>query len=265
MNYLKTLILIFLIVLLSACSQNYDGMSPSDDHQEQDSVNLNEGSSPVRKIIYKAELTFYTSNLEEAIVETKALLQNDEWADIESISERSAQFTFRVKTERLDDILKQLNEQYKVTQVNKTATDISLNYQDKSDRIVALEIQRTRLLELYDVASFSDMILIAEQMSNIEAEIMKLEGELNQFDSLVDYSELRVFIYVSVTAEQLGFFQRVFHAFENGVLAVVSILDGLVIAIATVIPIAIVFVPAGYLVYRLIRYFDNRKKPKEPK
>jgi len=158
-----------------------------------------------------------------------------------------------------------LKAEYQVNRVNKTATDISLSYQDKSDRIIALEIQRTRLLELYDEAQLIDLLMINEQLAKIETEIMKLQGELNMFDSLVDYSELKIFIYESVTAERTGFFPRVGMAFENGVLAVVSILDGLVIAIVTILPVAVVFVPAGYGVYRLIRYLDNRKKPKEPK
>ncbi|MDO9629776.1 MAG: DUF4349 domain-containing protein [Acholeplasmataceae bacterium] len=251
---------VFIFFMFGCSSEN---RGPIDNDDDSGIVNLGNGTSPTRKIIYKAELTIFTNRFDDAVDYVSGLLLSDEWFDNETVSERRATFVLRIKTERLDEVLEDIRSSYPVRDYAKSATDVSLAYQDASDKITALQLQKTRLLELYETASLSDMITINTQLSSIEIEIAKLQGTLNQFDSLVDYSVVEIYIYSSAVASRLPFFNRVGLAFENGFLAVVAILDGIVIALATLLPIAIVFVPSGYGIYRLVKYVNKRKKTKK--
>ncbi len=258
----KFSIIIFAILLLLFGCSNNEGV-PNTPSDEDGIVLLDVGTSPIRKIIYKAELTIYTKSLDETIDAIYLLKESDEWFDYESISKRSATFILRIKTERLDDVLTTLKSEHQVSSSQKEARDISLNYQDKSDRIAALVIQRDRLLELYEEATLTEMITINQQLSSIEIQIAQLQGTLNEFDSLADYSEVKIYVHQSSIASKAPFFPRVGLAFENGLRAVVSILDGLVIGIVTLFPIAVVFVPVGYGIFRLNKVIKRRMKSKK--
>lgn len=258
----KFSIIIFAILLLLFGCSNNEGV-PNTPSDEDGIVLLDVGTSPIRKIIYKAELTIYTKSLDETIDAIYLLKESDEWFDYESISKRSATFILRIKTERLDDVLTTLKSEHQVSSSQKEARDISLDYQDKSDRIAALVIQRDRLLELYEEATLTEMITINQQLSSIEIQIAQLQGTLNEFDSLADYSEVKIYVHQSSIASKAPFFPRVGLAFENGLRAVVSILDGLVIGIVTFFPIAVVFVPVGYGIFRLNKVIKRRMKSKK--
>ncbi len=259
---LGTFFFIFLFFLM-ACSSDNEGLW--DDHNnENGEINLANGESPTRKIIYKAQLSIYTTQFDETIEFVRELIESDEWFDSETVSERSATFYLRIKTERLDTVLNNIRANHQVNNYSKVATDVSLAYQDASDKITALQLQQARLLVLYENATLSEMLTINSQLSSIEVQLAQLQGTLNQFDSLVDYSEVRINVYSSAVAGRSPFLNRIGHAFENGYLAVFAILDGLVIAIVTLTPIAIVFVPAGYGVFRLYKYVEKRRKSKKP-
>lgn len=256
-----SIIIFAILLLLFGCSNNEE--VPNTPSDEDGIVLLDVGTSPIRKIIYKAELTIYTKSLDETIDAIYLLKESDEWFDYESISKRSATFILRIKTERLDDVLTTLKSEHQVSSSQKEARDISLDYQDKSDRIAALVIQRDRLLELYEEATLTEMITINQQLSSIEIQIAQLQGTLNEFDSLADYSEVKIYVHQSSIASKAPFFPRVGLAFENGLRAVVSILDGLVIGIVTLFPIAVVFVPVGYGIFRLNKVIKRRMKSKK--
>jgi len=257
-----SIIFLFLLLFIIGCSESREGLH--ENPEEDDGITLLDvGSTPIRKIIYKAELTIYTTSLLQTIDAIYLLKEADEWFDYESISQTSATFILRVKTERLDDVLNTLKTEHNVRSSQKVGRDISLDYQDKTDKIAALVIQRDRLLELYEDATLTEMITINQQLSNIEIQIAQLQGTLNEFDSLVDYSELKIYIYQSTIATRSPFFPRIALAFENGLKAVVNILDGLAIGIVTLLPIAVVFVPAGYGIFKLNKAIKKRIKTKK--
>jgi hypothetical protein len=244
--------------MLIGCSNEDQGVP--DFNEDDDIIQLDVGNSPVRKIIYRAEMNIYTDNLDQTIENIYLLIEDDEWLDYESITDSRATFVIRINTSRLDQVILSIKTQEDVSTSQKNATDISLKYQDTSDKIAALILQRDRLIELYEDASLTDMIIINEQLSSIEILIAQYQGELNEFDSLADYSELKLYIYESKAASRAPFFPRVWMAFENGYKTVFVILDALVIGIITLIPISIVFVPIGFAIYKIRKKVMMKKK-----
>lgn len=263
MKKLKWVIFVFMIVLtLSACSSDMN-FDDNETISENNEIRLTADDVPERKIVYTVNSTYDVSNLTQSITTLKSFLNSDEWFDYEYVRSDRADFKLRIKTDRLDEFTDLLETSFQVRSFTKQGLDVSLQYQDKTNRILSIELQITRLLELYEDASLSEMITINQQLSSLEVEMMRLQGELSVFDSLVDYSEVNVTLYGSRIISRSPFFNRLGNGFINGFKVVVTVLDGLAIAIVSAIPFMLVFGPVGYVGYRLRKKYNLKKKSKE--
>jgi len=250
----KVIFVLFLLLgLLAGCSQ--EGVIQDDDNESETVILADD--IPTRKIIYEVNLSINTVNLDEAIDDLSSRLESDEWFDRESISDTYATFTMRIKTERLDAFIDAIRDDYKVYQFDKTGTDVSLQYQDKSNRILALETQIDRLLELYENASLSDMIVINGQLSTLEVELQRLNGELAVFDSLVDYSEVNITLRGSRLETESPFIARVGQGFISGWNGLMTFFEEFMIILVTVLPFGIL---AGGLGFGLRFYIKRRNR-----
>ncbi|MFU8793479.1 MAG: DUF4349 domain-containing protein [Acholeplasmataceae bacterium] len=260
------LLFIFLSVfLLTGCASDgsLDYESGVPENEAGDTLLIDQ--IPTRKIIYEVDLSIYTKDLEESIHTLKSNVEADEWFDYERIRETQATFKIRIKSDRLDAFIASIGDAFEVSSYSKTGTDISLEYLDITNRIAALQAQYDRLVDLYLNASLNDMITINTRLATIETELLGLQGTLNNFDSLVDYSEVNVSIYQSYVSSRDPFFNRLASAFVTGFNGVVSFFDGLLIVTATLLPFAVVFVPSGYGIYILVKRHQRKKTINKPK
>lgn len=265
MRKIHMLMLVLLLLVLVGCSADQDVIN--DPNENENPAVILADDVPNRKIIYQVTMSINVTNLDEAIDDLSSRLESDEWFDQETITESQAYYVIRIKTDRLDAFIKGIKDDYAINRYEKSGTDISLQYQDKANRILAIEAQIERLNDLYATASLSDMIVINQQLSTLEVELQRLNGEILVFDSLVDYSEVHLTVYGSLIVTESPFFNRLGHAFLTGFSAFVGFLDGLVIVIATVLPFAIVFGGGGlgvvYLVKRHNKKLDLKKQLKD--
>ncbi|MFA5289463.1 MAG: DUF4349 domain-containing protein [Candidatus Izemoplasmatales bacterium] len=236
-------------LLLISCSANIDDF-PIEGGSDQ--IVLLSENVPERKIIYTVNSSFDVENLTQSIQTLRGLLNSDEWFDQETIESSRATFKARIKTERLDAFITDLNDNFQVRDFSKQATDVSLQYQDKTNRITAINLQIDRLQILYESASLSDMILINEQLAALEVELMQIQGELSLFDSLIDYSEVTIRLYGSDVVTKSPFFNRFANGIITGFKAVGSFFYWIGIAIAHIIPFAVVIGPIviGFAILR---------------
>jgi hypothetical protein len=249
MKQIKFLILGFLmLLLLVGCSAQMVTTVLNSEVENNDIILLENEDIPDRKIIYEVEVSYDVEDLDEAAALLDSMIEADEWFDREVMQDTTYYFLVRVKTERLDAFIEALSDEYVLIGYQKVGTDISVQYQDMTNRVLSLEAQLARLLVLYNTASLSEMLLINEQMSDIEVELANLQGSLNQFDSLADYSEVNIRFFGRAIVTKSPFFNRIGSAFVDGVEAVISFFDGLFIVLASVIPFAIVFGIPGYFI-----------------
>lgn len=255
-------IIFFVVVLLSACSASNPGVinEPSE-NTDNPSVQL-DVTTPDRKIMYSAEATLYVGDIEQTVEQIRSMLEADEWFDSENYSSSSGYLVIRVKTANLDAFLDILKADYTVTNYLKSATDISLQYQSTQNRIDSYNAERDRLLLLYENASLSDMITINSRIAAIDLALGELQGTLNSYDSLVDYSKVTLTLHPENIGSHLPFGTRIIDGFISGFNALLSFFDGLVIVIVTILPFAIVFVPGGFGIYKLYQRYERKKKEK---
>lgn len=255
-------VIIFSFIGLIGCSEAHDGSLNNEDYylgSDGDGVILlADETTPERKIIYTVDISFDVNNLEYADDYLNMLVESDEWFDSENLSTTRYTYKIRIKTDRLDDFITSLKDSFSLRSYQKEGKDISLQYQDTTNKILSLEAQLERLLELYDQATLSEMIIINEQISDIEVELQSLNGTLNQFDSLTEYSVVNLVFYGSAVASDSPFINRLGNAFVNGFNGLLKFFDGLLIVIATAFPFAVVIGIVGTVT--LVIYKKSNKK-----
>lgn len=257
--------MVLLIFLMMGCSASYDDSWAPDDGQGGDEQPLSSETAPERKIIYTVDVRFSVDDIQGAVTTIRDMLAESEWFDRESISARSAQFTVRVRTERLDAFMAELEDTFEHLEYTRSARDISLDYSSQETRLLAIETEIATLIAMMDLAeTFAEILLINERLSSLEVERQDVQGELNRFDSLADYSEVHLQVYERTVFERLPFGDRVGDAFTSGVSALGSFLQGTVIVLAAVLPFALFFGViggTGFIVYRRIK----KMRPAQPK
>ena len=134
-----------------------------------------------------------------------------------------------------------------------------MNYYDLTNRKTALLNEQERLLELYETASMAEMIQINQRLSEIEVELQRLNKEINQYDSLIEYSTVSIQINQVGSTEERSFFRQVGDGFVTGWKSLVTFLKGLVIVLSYVLPWVLVIAPVSIGVIYGVKYFKKKK------
>ncbi|RJX24091.1 MAG: DUF4349 domain-containing protein [Acholeplasma sp.] len=253
----KVVLSLFVCVLLILQGCSSDEYQVTYEDEESQTIVLADELSPVRKIIYEVNIYANVNDLNDAMNYIKTSMNDDEWFDQETINDHSTSLVIRIKSDHLESFIEAIRSEFTVESYQMKATDISLNYQDKTSQIQAIDSQIDRLIELYDEASLSDMLIINQQLSNLEMERNQLQGELNLFDSLADYSEVNLTLYASVIPTESPFIQRLGRAFSKGWDGLIQFGQGLVLLIATMLPFLIFM---GTIAILVIIYIKKRNK-----
>ena len=192
-----------MMTALAGCTVGKEGdVSPSDGLAPK---NASSGTIVVgdvsRKVYYTVELTVYVSDLDAmaTLIKTKTAekggyIQNSH----ESESDYASYYTFtaRIPTEKLDEFEAEISGAGKVADRYVTTTDITTEYVSAQSRIDALEAERTALENLLSTAAeMDDIIALSKRISEINGVLGALEREINEYDSLVDYSTVYIRVY----------------------------------------------------------------------
>lgn len=252
MNKIKLLLLFIVFALLFVGCANAGNKD-----ENNDGIDIG-SSSEERIIIYKTRINITVDDHEETYKTIKDMLSSDEWFDKVNIYETSISLVIRVKSTRLDDFLSQLRELGEVDFFEKEATDISLSYYDKQNRLRALEAELDRLLALYEEASFQEMLIINNRISEVNTEIDKLKSDINYYENLVEYSTITLNLYGKYKKNSFG--KEISEAFSSGVELLVDIFEAFVILISFLAPISIILIPVAVLIFILTK---KRKKKRQ--
>ena len=89
-----------------------------------------------------------------------------------------------------------LDESYKIDYKNLTSTNITTQYASNEARITTLKASKEAYLKMLAKTDITvnEIILIQKEIETIDTELTELEILKNQYDSLLDYSTIRVTI-----------------------------------------------------------------------
>ena len=129
-----------------------------------------------------------------------------------------------------------------VTYRSQQADDVTSQYMDVSARLANLQAQRTRLQQLQAQAeTLSDLLQIEDSLTEVQSQIESWQSQLDWYSDQVqqctvyiDLNEVQTY-----TPADEGFFSRIGTAFTSGWGNFVNGLQQLVVALASVWPLAV--------------------------
>ena len=262
---LSLFVFAFLLSLaLAGCSRDHGYQEKETVSDEADGKMFLQ-STPNRKIIYNVTVDLYIEwNFQEKVNDLIESIYVDEWTDYLSISDSQAYIIFRIKTQRLDAFIHTLSDFGEVRNLTKKSTDISLQYQDNENRIISLESERARLVELFEDADMAEIIQINKRISEIDKELGELKGENAIFDSLIDYSEVKVSVYNETPdIETENYWDKLKKTFNSGIDAFVKFFEYIFLGIVMVFPFLLLSGAAVGTTLLLRKVFKKKKRRSE--
>ena len=200
------------------------------------------------KIIYTANLTLESkdyeaarSALDSALAEAGGYLESSsEYSS--SGSSRSVSLTYRVPQANYQSFLDAVAAAGNVTYRSQQADDVTTQYMDVSARLSNLQAQRTRLQQLQAQAETrSDLLQIEDSLTEVQSQIESWQSQLDWYSDQVqqctvyiDLNEVQTY-----TPADEGFFSRIGTALVSGWGNFVNGLQQLVVALASVWPLAV--------------------------
>lgn len=141
------------------------------------------------------EFDNFVSLLQQKVAETGGYIES---SDISGNSynyshNRSASFTCRIPSAKLDGFLTMVDGIGNVTSSYKQQKDVTLSYVDTEARITALQTEYDRLIELLAEAENIDTIIsLEERLSEVRYQLESYKSQLRTYDNLIDYSTVEI-------------------------------------------------------------------------
>lgn len=109
---------------------------------------------------------------------------------------RYAELTIRIPADKLDSFVDDVSERSNITNTRETTDDVTLSYVENESKVIALETEQTRLLELLAKAETMDDILrIESRLTDIRSQLEKVKSQLRLYDNMVNYGT----VYLNIT------------------------------------------------------------------
>ena len=217
------------------------------------------------KMIYTADMTLETRDFDQTSSAVTALVSSlGGYFESRELNQggtyRSVYCVIRVPASRFTEFLDQAGEVAHMTYRNEYSQNVSEAYYDLEARLTT---QRTKLLRLQELLAkaedMADIITIESAISDTELQIEYLTGSLRSYDSLVDFSTIRlslreVYRLSNEEVTPVTFGDRLSTAFQRGLEQGIDNLEDFVIYIArnwlTLIVWAVVIAVAVVLIRR---------------
>ena len=142
---------------------------------------------------------------------------------------RNAWLTIRIPAENLDGLVAQVKGASNVVSYSESVEDVTLAYVDMETRILALETERDRLLELMEKAeTMSDLLEIEARLTQVRGDLESINSQLKVLANQVSFATIELYInqvkaYTEV--EEQTVWQRIGSGFKKNL---VNIGDDLV-------------------------------------
>lgn len=231
-----------------------------------------------RKLIRNVNLSLQTKefdtvleNMSQKVKDLGGYVQDSSvWGSSSDYSSsRSASYTLRIPSDKLDEFIDVVETLGNVTYKNESVDDVTLQYVDVESHKKALETEQERLLALLEQAeSVEDIIAIENRLSDVRYELENYESQIRLLDNQIDYSTVYVDISevsrVTDTGKQ-GFFEEVASRFNDSIYVVLMGLRGFAVGVLGSLPILVVWGVILAAVVILLRKFVFKKSKKNKK
>lgn len=162
---------------------------PSDDTTDQ-------------KIIYTGTIEMEVEDFDEASFEVRTIAKayggfiSDSNIYTTPAGKKRGYITLRIPQADFQDVIDGVSALGTVETLNTQSQDVTLEYTDLNSRLVNLEKQEERLLDLLDRAdNITDILTIEKELGRIRGEIEHIQGRLNYLENKIDMSTLTIILH----------------------------------------------------------------------
>lgn len=231
-----------------------------------------DGSSAARKekIIRTASFTIKTTQYDQDLQQLQDLTASlggriehlSSSGDAQSGQTRSASLTLRIPSQRLDEFLSGTREIGNTTAMTEEMQDVNDSYYDVQTRLNTQKEKLARLQAMMQNAQdISDLIEIESAIAETQYQIDRYTGQLNSYDSKVDYSTVYVTVRETRATEivTLSLGERIWSGLQNSLESGMEFLEDLLIFLTSALP-WLILIALAVLVIRLIVKKVRKKK-----
>ena len=200
-------------------------------------------------------------------VESQEIFNGSSYA---SYRYRNARLTIRVPAENLDGLVAQVKGASNVVSYNESVEDVTLAYVDMETRILVLETERDRLLELMEQAeTMSDLLEIEARLTDVRSSLESINSQLRVLANQVSYATIELYInqvkaYTEV--EEQTVWQRIGSGFKKNLQNIGEDLVDFFVWAITYSPQLILWAGIFAVVIMVVRRsFRKRKVKKAPR
>ena len=237
-------------------------------------------SSPDQKLIKRVNMDAETEDLEALLPQLMTEISNlNGYVESQEVYNGSsyaayrysnARLTIRVPAENLDSLVAQVKGVSNVVSYNESVEDVTLAYVDMETRILALETERGRLLELMEKAeTMSDLLEIEARLTQVRGDLESINSQLKVLQNQVSYATIELYINqvkVYTEVEEQTVWQRISSGFMKNLKNLGEDLVDFFVWVVTYSPQLILW--AGIITVAIIvlrRNFKKRKVKKAPR
>lgn len=261
-----------------AVAETYAAMAPNALAGASDSIAQEVSTN--QKLIKRVNMDAETEDLETLLpqlleeiaalggyVESQEIFNGSSYA---SHRYRNAQLTIRVPAENLEGLVAQVKGTSNVVSYNESVEDVTLTYVDMETRILVLETERDRLLELMEKAdTMSDLLEIQARLTEVRSALESIHSQLKVLQNQVNYATIELYInqvkaYTEV--EEQTVWQRIGSGFKRNLQNIGEDLVDFFVWAVTYSPQLILWAGIfAVVIVVLRRSFRKRKVNKAPK
>ncbi len=245
------LVLVFLLFALVACGGGEgfpgDGAAEAPAIGTNGSASLNSSALAERKIIREYSIDMETKDFNKSVSDLRAAV-----ADVKGYEESArvtppsntrkgyANIVFRIPTDEIDAFNEAISGIGSISEQNITSKDVTLTYADVEARIVTLEAEQTRLLQLYNQASSpSETMKIYERLTVVESDLSSYRSQLSKLQGSISMTKYTFYISdVEEYTEETNFFVQIGGAIVGSLKVFWNFIKGAIIAAIYVLPFA---------------------------
>jgi hypothetical protein len=176
----------------------------------------------------------------------------------------SATLEIKLPATHFDDAVSGLAPIGKLESVNVSAEDVGEEYVDVSARVANAHRLEQRLIDILDrrTGKLSDVLAVERELARVREEIERYEGRLRYLRSRTALSTLAVTVHepfpvVGQTGSGSALGEAVHQAWRN----FIGFIAGLIAALGTLLPLAVVLGALAWLGWRLRGRFVRTPKP----
>ena len=261
--------------------------SPSDDTAEPESgktglgdLSGNVTSDSDRKLVYKADYNIetldYDGDYQKIVSATKKYNGYFSFEDSHGTkpakygdSGRISELTIRIPVDHYTAFTEELSTVGQIIQKNQNTEDITGAYLDVESRISLLETQYKKLdAHLQKATKMSDIIELEEEMSKILNELEELRGTRRNYDNMVNYTTINVYLkevvkLTEVPTSEEGFWDRASEGFNSTAKSVGVFFESLGVFFISASPVLFILALIAVAVIAIVRLVIRKRKRKE--